>query len=141
LKGDCPSFLLVEPGHKARRPVPDLPVALPEPASRLQGRDDVLLRMPGIGGTGVVTASAILQMAAHLDGLHAAGLEQTGLAQKGGPVVSDVRISPHPIAGSPKASRGTADVLIGFDLLGAAADANLATAAPGRTVAVVNTAI
>ena len=53
----------------------------------------MLVRMPGVGGTGVVTVSAILQMAAHLDGRHASGLEQTGLAQKGGPVVSDVRIS------------------------------------------------
>lgn len=56
--------------------------------------------MPGIGGTGVVTASAILQMAAHLDGLFAAGLEQVGLAQKGGPVVSDVRIAKQPTTGS-----------------------------------------
>ncbi|MFI7148947.1 indolepyruvate ferredoxin oxidoreductase family protein [Nonomuraea sp. NPDC050022] len=170
LKGDCPSFLLVKPG-KARpapelpvdrgprpvpelsadrgprpiqalgaRPVLELPVELTEPVVRFPDRE-VLLRMPGIGGTGVVTVSQILQMAAHLDGLHAAGLEQTGLAQKGGPVVSDVRISPHPIAGSPKASRGTADVLIGFDLLGAAADTNLAVAAPDRTVAVVSSAV
>ena len=49
--------------------------------------------MPGIGGTGVVTVTQILGMAALLDGKHACGLDQTGLAQKGGPVVSDVRIS------------------------------------------------
>ena len=55
-----------------------------------------VIRMPGIGGTGVVTASRIMQMAAHLDGLHAAGIDQTGLAQKGGPVTSDVRISSLP---------------------------------------------
>ncbi|HUR07929.1 MAG TPA: indolepyruvate ferredoxin oxidoreductase family protein, partial [Nonomuraea sp.] len=150
LKGDCPSFLLVKPGTRRARPVPLVgpgtrqvpspPVEPVEPVTRFPGRE-VLLRMPGIGGTGVVTVSQILQMAAHLDGLHAAGLEQTGLAQKGGPVVSDVRISPHPVTGSPKASRGTADVLIGFDLLGAAADANLAAAAPDRTVAVVSTAV
>ncbi len=62
--------------------------------------------MPGIGGTGVVTVSAILQMAAHLDGRHAAGLEQTGLAQKGGPVVSDVRIAARPIEGQLRAGAG-----------------------------------
>ncbi|WP_246651837.1 indolepyruvate ferredoxin oxidoreductase family protein [Nonomuraea guangzhouensis] len=163
LKGDCPSFLLVKPGRRSAlsaepstrkagagpllepgtrqaRTVLSPPVEPAEPVARFPGRE-VLLRMPGIGGTGVVTVSQILQMAAHLDGLHAAGLEQTGLAQKGGPVVSDVRISPHPITGSPKAARGTADVLIGFDLLGAAADANLATAAPDRTIAVVSTAV
>ncbi|MFI6181691.1 indolepyruvate ferredoxin oxidoreductase family protein [Nonomuraea sp. NPDC051191] len=141
LKGDCPSFLLVEPGTRAPRELPPLPVPLPDPVVRLDGDAETLIRMPGIGGTGVVTVSQILQMAAHLDGLHAAGIEQTGLAQKGGPVVSDVRIAKRPVDGSVRASRGTADVLLGFDLLGAAADANLAVAAPGRTVAVVNTSV
>jgi indolepyruvate ferredoxin oxidoreductase len=140
LKGDCPSFLLVEPGTRARREVPALPVELVEPAPRLAG-DTTLLRMPGIGGTGVVTISQVLQMAAHLDGLFAAGLEQTGLAQKGGPVVSDIRIAKAPVTGSLRASRATADVLLGFDLLGAADASNLAVARPGHTVAVVNTAI
>ncbi|MFF4776944.1 indolepyruvate ferredoxin oxidoreductase family protein [Microtetraspora fusca] len=146
LKGDCPSFLLVEPRDSGKpraaapRLVPRPPVEAPEPARRLDG-ESVLVRMPGIGGTGVVTVSQILQMAAHMDGLHAAGLEQTGLAQKGGPVVSDLRVSTGPVVGSLRATPGTADVLIGFDLLGAAADANLAVASPDRTVAVVSTAL
>lgn len=139
LKGDCPSFLLVEPGTVVRTP-PELPVALVEPEPRFDG-DETLVRMPGIGGTGVVTASQILQMAAHLDGLFAAGLEQVGLAQKGGPVVSDVRIAKQPVRGAVRASRGTADVLLGFDVLGAAAAANLAVARPEHTVAVLNTAV
>ncbi|GAB3882572.1 hypothetical protein GCM10029964_040530 [Kibdelosporangium lantanae] len=117
-----------------------MPFPLPEPEHRPVG-DGILLRMPGIGGTGVVTVSQILQMAARIDGLYAAGLEQTGLAQKGGPVTSDVRIAKQPITGSLRASRGTADVLIGFDLLGTADDGNLAVARAGHTVAVVNTAI
>ncbi|WP_433355390.1 indolepyruvate ferredoxin oxidoreductase family protein [Microtetraspora malaysiensis] len=146
LKGDCPSFLLVEP-RRSEKPraaapklVPQPPVEVTEPARRL-GDASALIRMPGIGGTGVVTVSQILQMAAHMDGLHAAGLEQTGLAQKGGPVVSDLRVSTEPVAGSLRATPGTADVLIGFDLLGAAADANLAVASPDRTVAVVSTSL
>lgn len=137
VKGDCPSFLLVEPGAKKRKEIPAPPEGLPEPVVRFDGQ--VTVRMPGIGGTGVVTVSAIMQMAAHLDGLYAAGLEQTGLAQKGGPVTSDIRVSAKPITGSVRASK--ADVLIGFDLLGAAADANLAVATAGHTVAVVNTAV
>ncbi|MBN6039064.1 indolepyruvate ferredoxin oxidoreductase family protein [Amycolatopsis sp. 195334CR] len=139
LKGDCPSFLLVEPGT-VNRSVPPLPVVLTEPEPRFDD-DQTLIRMPGIGGTGVVTASQILQMAAHMDGRFAAGLEQVGLAQKGGPVVSDVRIAKQPVRGALRASRGTADVLIGFDVLGAAELANLATARSGRAVAVLNTAI
>ncbi|MGP3910113.1 indolepyruvate ferredoxin oxidoreductase family protein [Nonomuraea sp. 10N515B] len=138
LKGDCPSFLLVEPGTPAARQASPPPPPVDEPAGK---PGEVLIRMPGIGGTGVVTVSQILQMAAHLDGLHAAGLEQTGLAQKGGPVVSDVRISPRPLAGSVRASHGRADVVIGFDLLGAASDTNLAVASPEHTAAVLNTAV
>ncbi|MEL5953584.1 indolepyruvate ferredoxin oxidoreductase family protein [Streptomyces sp. CLV115] len=140
LKGDCPSFLLVEPKTAPRRKLPTLLVELTDPIP-LVSDQSTLLRMPGIGGTGVVTASQILQMAAHLDGRYAAGLEQTGLAQKGGPVVSDVRISSTPVTGALRASRATADVLIGFDLLGAAADTNLQVARPDRTIAVINTAI
>ncbi|MFE0019680.1 indolepyruvate ferredoxin oxidoreductase family protein [Amycolatopsis sp. NPDC059021] len=140
LKGDCPSFLLVEPGTKRKREIPALPVELTPPPVRFTG-DGTLLRMPGIGGTGVVTVSQILQMAAHLDGLYAAGLEQTGLAQKGGPVISDVRISKQPIGGALRASKSTVDVLLGFDLLGAAADVNLAAAHREHTVAVVNTSV
>lgn len=141
LKGDCPSFLLVEPTAPARRTPPALTVPLPQPSPRWHPDREVLIRMPGIGGTGVVTVSQILQMAAHLDGRHAAGLDQTGLAQKGGPVVSDVRIGPGPIDGALRASRGTADLLLGFDALGAGAEANLAAAHPGHTVAVVDTAV
>ncbi|MDX3229256.1 indolepyruvate ferredoxin oxidoreductase family protein [Streptomyces sp. ME19-01-6] len=140
LKGDCPSFLLVEPRTRQRPALPALPVELTAPTPAVTG-EHTLLRMPGIGGTGVVTVSKILQMAAHLDGRYAAGLEQTGLAQKGGPVVSDVRISATPVSGALRASRATADVLIGFDLLGAADDANLRVARPDHTLAVVNTAL
>ncbi|WP_308253131.1 DUF6537 domain-containing protein [Pseudonocardia sp. ICBG601] len=140
LKGDCPSFLTVVPGTRPRREIPALPVTLVDPEPRVDP-DATLIRMPGIGGTGVVTASAILQMAAHLDGLFAAGLEQVGLAQKGGPVVSDVRISKQPHHGILRASRGTADVLIGMDLVGTASDATLAVARPGHTVAIVNTSL
>jgi indolepyruvate ferredoxin oxidoreductase len=138
LKGDCPSFLLVTPGRRKKKEPPAVPADLPDPVRRFT---DVLIRMPGIGGTGVVTASQILQMAACVDGLHAAGVDQTGLAQKGGPVVSDVRISAGPITGAVRASQHSVDVLLAFDLIGAAADVNLGTARPGHTVAVVNTAL
>jgi indolepyruvate ferredoxin oxidoreductase len=138
-KGDCPSFLTIVPGKgKAKKTAPEPPADLPVPELRVP-RHDFLMRMPGIGGTGVVTVSQIIQMAALLDGKHAYGLDQTGLAQKGGPVVSDVRISRDRIEGSNKASAGAADLLLGFDLLGAANPKNLMVADPERTVAVVST--
>jgi indolepyruvate ferredoxin oxidoreductase len=138
-KGDCPSFLEIVPGTRAKKVAPAPPADLPHPELRVP-RHDFTVRMPGIGGTGVVTVSQILQMAALLDGKHSYGLDQTGLAQKGGPVISDVRISREPIEGSNKASLGSADLLLGLDLLGAANPKNLAVADPERTVAVVNTA-
>ncbi|MGH8997640.1 MAG: DUF6537 domain-containing protein, partial [Acidimicrobiales bacterium] len=137
IRGDCPSFMEIQ-----SRPIPapaiDPPLDPPEPMAKVPA--SVLIRMPGIGGTGVVTVSRIVQMAAHLAGHHSAGVEQTGLAQKGGPVVSDVRISPDPIEGASRASNRTADVLLGFDLFGAAEASNLSVCDPERSIPVVNSA-
>ncbi|CAA9491181.1 MAG: Indolepyruvate ferredoxin oxidoreductase, alpha and beta subunits, partial [uncultured Solirubrobacteraceae bacterium] len=142
LQGDCPSFLTVVPATgkdgAPKRTVPAAPAGLPEPALIVPD-DEVVVRMIGIGGTGVVTVSQILSMAAHLEGRHAAGLDQTGLSQKGGPVVSDLRLSRDPIPGTGKASAGRVDLYLGLDLLGAANPKNLQTADPSRTVAVVST--
>jgi indolepyruvate ferredoxin oxidoreductase len=138
IKGDCPSFLTVVPGEKkAQAAVPELP-ELPEPKRIVDDRD-FAVRMIGIGGTGVVTVSQVLAMAAHLEGKHTWGLDQTGLSQKGGPVVSDVRISTAPIEGANKVSGGRVDLYLGFDLLESANPKNLRTADPERTVAVVST--
>jgi indolepyruvate ferredoxin oxidoreductase len=92
--------------------------------------------MVGIGGTGVVTVAQLLGAAAMLDGLHTIGLDQTGLSQKGGPVVSDLRLAAHPLDGSATGA-GSVDVLLGLDLIGAASAANLAMASTDRTVAVL----
>ena len=138
VEGDCPSFLTVVPGKQARHETPALTVDLPEPES-LVSDADFAVRMMGIGGTGVVTVNQVLGMAALIDGLHVTGLDQTGLSQKGGPVVSDLRISRAPLAAAAKAPAGSIDLYLGFDLLGAASDKNLVTAAPDRTVAVVST--
>jgi indolepyruvate ferredoxin oxidoreductase len=143
IKGECPSFVVAQHhrGHAkaAERAYPAPPASLPDPPTRPWSGTTVI-RMPGIGGTGVVTASRIIQMSAHLAGLHAAGIDQTGLAQKNGPVTSDVRISSSPIAGDVHASAGGADLLLGFDLLGAAGDDALAVTSAARTVAVLNLA-
>ncbi len=137
LEGDCPSFLEVIPGERSAHRLPE-PPGLPEPVIAPGGRT---IRMMGIGGTGVVTMAQIVGMAALLDGKQVRGLDQTGLAQKGGPVVSDLRILDAD-AGTERTNRqvaGGVDAYLGFDLLGAAAPANLFTADPERTVAVVST--
>ena len=141
LLGDCPSFLTVEPvgpPQKKERRLPPLDVELPEPALKVPA-DGFALHMMGIGGTGVVTVNQILGTAALLDGRHVRGLDQTGLSQKGGPVVSDLRVASRPIEAANKVSAGGADLYLGFDLLVAADPTNLDKAESGRTIAVVST--
>jgi indolepyruvate ferredoxin oxidoreductase len=142
--GDCPSFVTVKlkPGTGQRRqPLPKLPeTEVPPPRERVAIGERYSILMPGIGGTGVVTVNALLATAAWIDGLSVITLDQTGLAQKGGAVVSSVILSRRPIEASAKIGYGNADLLLGFDLLGAGSADNLKRAHPSRTVAVVNTA-
>ncbi|MDX6615923.1 MAG: indolepyruvate ferredoxin oxidoreductase [Solirubrobacterales bacterium] len=138
LEGDCPSFVTVVPGKKAKRKAPSPPNGMPEPEA-LVSAEEFTVRMIGIGGTGVVTVNQIVGMAGLIDGLHVYGLDQTGLSQKGGPVTSDLRLSRHPLASASKTPAGEVDLYLAFDLLGATAEKNLITAHPERTVAVVST--
>ena len=95
--GDCPSFVTVKlkPGTgQRRRPLPNLPeTEVPPPRERASIGERYSILMPGIGGTGVVTVNALLATAAWIDGLSVITLDQTGLAQKGGAVVSSVILS------------------------------------------------
>ena len=47
--------------------------------------------LTGIGGTGVLTISAIVGMASHIEGKDSSILDMTGLAQKGGAVWSHIK--------------------------------------------------
>src|SRR5262249_44611456 len=140
LRGDCPSFLTVVPKGQRRRkerPVFEAPGELSEPTPKVPRSANVF--MTGIGGTGVVTVNQILGTAALLDGKHVRGLDQTGLSQKGGPVVSHLKISDHPIEVSNKVAAGEADCYLGFDVLVATSPQNLDHASADRTIAVVST--
>jgi indolepyruvate ferredoxin oxidoreductase len=93
----------------------------------------------GVGGTGVVTLSALIGMAAHLEGLGVTLLDHTGLAQKYGAVVSYVRIANKQAAlHAPRIASGGADLLLGGDLVVAAGKESLTRLAAGRTAALVN---
>jgi indolepyruvate ferredoxin oxidoreductase len=142
--GDCPSFVTVnlKPGTGLRRrKAAGLPmIEVPAPTRIAVAGAGYRILMPGIGGTGVVTINALLATAAMLDGLHVQTLDQTGLAQKGGAVVSHLLLSQNPVQGSNKINAGNANLILGFDLLGAAAPDNMKTAREDFTVAVVNTA-
>ena len=143
VKGFCPSFVTVEGGalKKAKagmaKTADDFP-ALPEPApAAIDGAYAVLVT--GIGGTGVVTIGQILAMAAHVEGKGVTVLDMSGLAQKGGPVLSHVRIANQPEdLYSARIGTGEASLVIGCDLVVAASPEALAKMSAPRTRAVIN---
>ena len=122
LKGFCPSFVTL-PGPPVA-PAADttwqareseLAAALPEPTI---AEPDVWRGLfAGIGGGGIVTAGAILAMAAHLEGRHVKTLDFTGLAQKNGAVVAHVQIATDPDAlDVVRIPLGTANLMLAADL-------------------------
>ncbi len=143
LDGFCPSFVTVE-GVTPRRAegtgakVGDPADGVPLP-TLLAVRGNYNLLLTGIGGTGVVTAGALLGTAAHLDGLSCTVLDQTGLSQKNGAVMSHVRLSDDPEAAhATHIGTGMADAVLGFDMIVAAGAEAVATMDAERTRAVIN---
>jgi len=138
--GDCPSFISVVPGGKSTTTPTELEsvAALPEPVP-VTDLSDFGLRIVGMGGTGVVTTAQVIATAATLAGVQVQGLDQLGMAQKGGAVVSDLRLSTDARAGTNKLAPGECDLYLGCDVLVAADASHLTVAAKDRTVAVVST--
>jgi indolepyruvate ferredoxin oxidoreductase len=143
MNGDCPSFATVtvdqKPGRDEPPVLPDPPADLPSPPAPVVPTDRFIVRLTGIGGTGVITISQILGTAAMLGDLRVRGLDQTGLSQKAGPVVSDLRITSADTPISNHASSAGIDCILSFDLLVGASDSNLVGAAPDRTIVVAST--
>ncbi|HEX6548037.1 MAG TPA: indolepyruvate ferredoxin oxidoreductase family protein [Candidatus Dormibacteraeota bacterium] len=144
-RGDCPSFLTVY-SHQGlvRRPVPDLAAEdLSEPSQRVGARHGYRVYMPGIGGTGVVTTNQVLAYAAMIEGKQVHVLDQTGLAQKGGAVLSSLTVyegdeKPHL---SNKVGIGRADLMLGLDSLGVVNPVNADRMSPSRTVVVADATV
>jgi len=140
-----PSFATVtvdpeEASSQQRRARPEAPTDLTPPAAPLVvDAHDFTVRLTGIGGTGVVTVSQVLGTAAMLAALQVRGLDQTGLSQKAGPVVSDLRITRGETAASNHANVSGVDCLLAFDLLVGASDSNLTGTRTERTVVVAST--
>jgi indolepyruvate ferredoxin oxidoreductase len=142
VKGFCPSFVTVD-GGKLRRRVPagvgDIG-DLPEPASRPTLDRPYNVAVGGVGGTGVLTIGALLGMAAHIEGKASMILDMSGLAQKGGAVLSHVRLSEH--TADVTCSRivtGTADLVLAADEVVAAAKETITLCESSRTTGVINT--
>jgi len=140
LLGDCPAFLTITPAdgvRPPRPPRPELPDDLAEPVGERPAAAAIYLI--GIGGTGVVTVNQVLGTAALLDSLQVIGLDQTGLSQKGGQVVSHLKLSSQPFTGANRVGNGMATCYLAFDLLSAAAAPHLSRVARGVTTAIVST--
>ncbi len=143
VEGFCPSFVSLydaEPAPAAapRETLPSETLPVPRPASpEHDGVWNILFA--GVGGGGVTTVAAILGMAGHIEGRAASTLDMTGLAQKGGAVLSHLRFADRPEQiRSPRIPPAAADALIAGDLVVAATPEALGLAAPGRCRAVMN---
>ncbi|HEU0230785.1 MAG TPA: indolepyruvate ferredoxin oxidoreductase family protein [Burkholderiaceae bacterium] len=147
--GFCPSFVSVmggtprrsariaEPGNQAR--LETLRRQLPDPVI-LAGGEVCNILVAGIGGSGVVTLGALLAMAAHLEGRAVSTLDVTGLAQKGGAVISHVRLARGAQArGVVRIDQRQADVAILCDPVAAARPDIVATLKPSATLVTLST--
>lgn len=135
VKGFCPSFVTVK-GGKIRRDaggglLPSSPPPMPALPAIGEGFD---LIIAGIGGTGVVTVSAILGMAARIEGLGAGFYDMTGLSQKGGQVFSHIRLRRDLNTVVPaRVGLNEANTVLACDLIAAVQPEVLKSIAHGRT--------
>ncbi|WP_280235631.1 indolepyruvate ferredoxin oxidoreductase family protein [Nocardia cyriacigeorgica] len=144
LDGDCPSFVTVEltPQNKTRKPGTARrtvePPAVAEPGLGVpEGTQNVLIA--GIGGTGIVTVNQVLATAALRAGYDVESLDQIGMSQKAGPVVSHLRFCANGLEPSNRLTPGSADCIMAIDLLTATDTRYLQYGDAAKTVAVAST--
>jgi len=147
VNGFCPSFVTIEGGQLRKSRSMDTGSVLsgkltdiPEPVlPELAGSYDLLVG--GVGGTGVVTVGQLITMAAHLEGRGTSVLDFTGFAQKGGTVLSYVRMAPSPDKlHQVRISNGQADAVIACDLVVASSQKALSVLRSNHTRVVANEA-
>jgi indolepyruvate ferredoxin oxidoreductase len=146
VEGFCPSFVSVIGG------------SLKKPAAAqitLEQIEQIIARYPlpagydfhkpfemlvaGVGGTGVVTIGALITMAAHLEGKGASTLDFMGFAQKGGAVMSHVRIAPSPsMLNQVRIDVQQANAILACDLVVATMPDSLAVMRNGATRVIAN---
>ena len=141
VEGFCPSFVTVH-GGSLRKPeavgLSALFIALPEPRQPTLVRPWNIL-LPGVGGSGVTTVGALLGMAAHIEGKGCSVLDQAGLAQKFGPVITHIRIAAkQDDIFAVRIAAGETDLLLGCDLVVSASEEALAKLNDKIAHAVVN---
>ena len=155
--GEEPMHSLERDGGESRLPVaPDAPhgraAHAPDVFARLHAEVDALappaahrwdapydLLVAGVGGTGVVTVGALISMAANLEGKSASVLDFMGFAQKGGMVLSYVRVADVPSRlHQVRIDTQQADAILACDLVVGSSNDALQTAKHGRTRILAN---
>ena len=147
INGFCPSFVTVhgasprkQAGLAGQSGIAAILASLPEPRLPVLGARPYSMLVTGVGGTGVVTISAVLGQAAYLDGLGFGAIDMTGLAQKGGAVACHMKVARsaadiHAI----RVGTGACDLVIGCDLVVTASNKVLDTVRPDETTVVLST--
>ncbi|WP_445177882.1 indolepyruvate ferredoxin oxidoreductase family protein [Pseudomonas sp. McL0111] len=148
IKGFCPSFVTVtgKPRRRQQKPSDNKLVlaraealALPQPTRSLDTPYEMLL--VGVGGTGIVTVARTIALGAYLDGRAVSVLDFTGFAQKGGAVLSHVRLANDAdTLHQHRIDVGGADLLLAADLVVASEDDALSTLRQDKTVVIANSA-
>jgi indolepyruvate ferredoxin oxidoreductase len=147
LKGFCPAMVTVRTASASGRGAgtpsscgniprpPSVPDVSPPPPERPWA-----IALAGIGGTGVVTIGQIIGHGAHLAGLGAGIIDMSGISQKNGTVITHLKLAATPEeVPAIRVADGSADLLLGFDILTTASRRILRMSHPRRTAAVVNT--
>lgn len=146
VEGFCPSFVSVLGGElkkpaAARLELAELErliAAHPAPPAHVFAKPFEIL-VAGVGGTGVVTIGALVTMAAHLEGKGASTLDFMGFAQKGGAVMSHVRIAASPDAlNQVRIDLQQADAILACDLVVGSMPDALAVMRHGHTRVIAN---
>ncbi|MDC8759176.1 indolepyruvate ferredoxin oxidoreductase family protein [Janthinobacterium fluminis] len=145
-EGFCPSFVSVLGGQLKKPAAAKLELAALEravaacavPPPHIFAKPFEIL-VAGVGGTGVVTLGALVTMAAHLEGKGASTLDFMGFAQKGGAVMSHLRIAASPAAlNQVRIDLRQADAILACDLVVGSMPDALAVMRHGHTRVVAN---
>ena len=139
VKGFCPSFFSIETDNIKNINTPIIDFKLPDPIKKIDEEITNII-LTGIGGTGVLTISAILGMAANIENKKSTTLDMTGLSQKGGAVWAYIKLySNKKKPYSHKITPGMSDVLLACDQVVATKDEIQEVLSNKRTYAVINT--
>ena len=139
VNGFCPSFVTVLGGNLKKAEAEELGAMIPPEPKSVSIDQGYSVVVTGVGGTGVVTVGALLGMAAHIEGKGFAVLDMTGLAQKGGSVMSHLRLAPKPEdIGTVRIASGGANLVLGCDSVVTASEEVLKAMRCGETRVLVN---